>query len=163
MGCVSVAHNALSTQKLESMMNSESTNAVIPSRILYTMIRVADLDRSVAFYKNALGMNELRRENFSEGRFTLVFMGYGDESASAVIELTYNWDKDCYQHGTRYGHVALAVEEIYVACRRLESMGVTVLREPGPMTYAVDETGHKENIAFIEDPDGYKIELIEAA
>jgi len=144
-------------------MTNKNIKKALPYRILYTMIRVADLDRSVAFYNKALGMKELRRENFSEGRFSLVFMGYGDEASNTVIELTYNWDKDCYQHDTRYGHVALEVSDIYAACQRFQEIGVTVLRDPGPMTYAVDETGHKEHIAFIEDPDGYKIELIQAS
>jgi len=133
----------------------------IPSRVLYTMIRVTDLDRSIEFYSDALGMRELRRETFAEGRFTLVFIGYGDEASNAVIELTHNWDSNSYQHGTSYGHIALEVEDINEACIRLVKMGVTVVREPGPMMYAVDETGHREVIAFIEDPDGYKIELIE--
>ena len=144
-------------------MSNENNPSVMPSRLIYTMTRVSDLDRSVAFYKNELGMNELRRESFTEGRFTLVFMGYGEETGNAVIELTYNWDENSYELGTGYGHVALAVADIYAACKRLESMGVSIVREPGPMTYAVDETGHKEHIAFIEDPDGYKIELIQAA
>lgn len=141
-------------------MSANTSSRNIPSRILYTMIRVEDIDRSVKFYKNTLGMTELRRENFTLGRFTLVFLGYGDESSNPSIELTYNWDKNNYEHGTRYGHVALEVTDIYAACERLKEMGVTVLREAGPMTYAVDETGHKETIAFILDPDGYKIELI---
>lgn len=144
-------------------MSNKNNQFAIPSRILYTMIRVGDLDRSVSFYRDALGMKELRRENFTGGRFTLVFMGYGDEISNATIELTYNWDEDSYELGTGYGHVALMVSEIYAACKRLDGMGVKIIREPGPMTYAVDETGHKEDIAFIEDPDGYKIELIQAA
>jgi len=127
------------------------------------MFRVANLENSVAFYQEALGMTELRRENFTEGRFTLVFMGYGEEASEAVIELTYNWDKEHYQHGTRYGHVALEVKDIYATSQQLKAAGVTVLRDAGPMSYAVDETGHKEIIAFIEDPDGYKIELIQAS
>ena len=139
------------------------TISSFPSRILYTMFRVANLENSVAFYQEALGMKELRRENFTEGRFTLVFMGYGEEASEAVIELTYNWDTENYQHGTRYGHVALEVVDIYASSQQLKAAGVTVLREPGPMAYAVDETGHKEIIAFIEDPDGYKIELIQAS
>ena len=143
-------------------MIKKSNQTALPTRLLYTMIRVGNLDHSVAFYKDALGMNELRRENFTEGRFTLVFIGYGDESSNAMIELTYNWDEDSYKHGTGYGHVALEVSDIYATCEHLMSMGVSVVREPGPMTYAVDETGHKENIAFIEDPNGYKIELIQA-
>jgi len=130
-------------------------------KILYTMIRVGDLDRSIAFYSNALGMKELRRENFTEGRFTLVFMGYDEETFSTTIELTYNWDQDHYQHGTGFGHIALGVSDIYASCKYLEKKGVKIIRAPGPMTYAVDETGHKEEIAFIEDPDGYSIELIQ--
>lgn len=133
-----------------------------PTRVLYTMFRVSDLDRSIAFYRDALGMKELRRENFTEGRFTLVFIGYGDESSHAVIELTYNWDENTYQHGTRYGHVALGVKDIYASCDYLEKLGVIILRTPGPMAYVTDETGVKEVIAFIEDPDGYKIELIQS-
>jgi len=139
------------------------TNSNFPTRILYTMFRVANLENSVAFYQEALGMTELRREKFTEGRFTLVFMGYGEKASEALIELTYNWDKENYQHGTRYGHVALEVNDIYATSQQLKASGVTVLRDPGPMSYAVDETGHKETIAFIEDPDGYKIELIQAS
>lgn len=143
-------------------MNNQNHLPAVPSRVLYTMFRVSDLERSVEFYRDALGMRELRRENFTEGRFTLVFIGYGDEESHAVIELTFNWDEASYQHGTRFGHVALEVSDIYAACDRLKAMGVTILREAGPMTFAVDETVHKVNIAFIEDPDGYKIELIQA-
>ena len=134
----------------------------IPSRILYTMLRVSNLERSIAFYRDALGMTELRRETFTQGRFTLVFIGYGDDASNAVIELTYNWDEDSYELGTGYGHIALEVADIYAACNRLEGMGVKIIREPGLMTFAVDETGHREEIAFIEDPDGYMIELIHA-
>ena len=137
-----------------------SSNA-LPSRVLYSMIRVADLDHSIGFYIDALGMRELKRETFTEGRFTLVFMGYGDDASSATIELTHNWDQDAYTHGSGYGHVALAVEDIYAACERLEILGVAVTRKAGPMTHAVDETGEREVIAFIKDPDGYTIELIE--
>lgn len=146
-------------------MTNQHKQAAIPLtpfRILYTMIRVTDLDKSVAFYHNALGMKELRREKFTDGRFTLVFMGYGDEASNAVIELTYNWDSKSYQHGTRYGHLALEVADVYEASERLKHLGVTALRDAGPMLFAVDKTGHQEVIAFIEDPDGYKIELVEA-
>ncbi len=144
-------------------MGNTDTPAVVPSRILYTMVRVTDLDRSIAFYRDALGMRELRRETFSDARFTLVFIGYGDEASNAVIELTYNWDTESYQHGTGYGHVALEVEDIYGACARLEKLGVKVVRAAGPMMAAPDETGERETIAFIEDPDGYRIELIAKA
>lgn len=144
-------------------MSNNNNPSAIPSRVLYTMVRVRDLDRSIAFYRDALGMRELRRETFTEGRFTLVFIGYGDEASNAVIELTYNWDESGYEHGTGYGHVALEVADIYAACAHLTKKGVKIVREPGPMMFAPDETGAREVIAFIEDPDGYRIELIEAA
>lgn len=143
-------------------MSTSPPASAIPARILYTMIRVGDLDRSIAFYRDALGMRELRRETFAEGRFTLVFMGFGDDAPGATIELTHNWDESSYQHGNGYGHVALEVTDIYAACDRLEKMGVKIVRAPGPMTFSVDETGEREVIAFVEDPDGYRIELIEA-
>ncbi len=142
-------------------MSNNINPSAIPNRVLYTMIRVSDLDRSIKFYRDALGMRELRRETFTEGRFTLVFIGYGDEASNAVIELTYNWDEDAYEHGTAYGHVALEVADINAACERLARMDVKIVRDPGPMIFAVDETGEREVIAFIEDPDGYRIELIE--
>lgn len=132
-----------------------------PHRILHTMLRVRDLECSIEFYTEALGMKELRRETFTEGRFTLVFMGYGNEASNTVIELTYNWDEKSYTHGTGYGHIALAVEDIYAVSMHLTKMGVNVTRAPGPMTVASDETGERVVIAFIEDPDGYSIELIE--
>lgn len=143
-------------------MSISNTPLAVPTRILYTMIRVGDLDRSIQFYRDGFGMTELRRETFSEGRFTLVFIGYGDEADNAVIELTYNWDEDQYEHGTGYGHIALEVTDIYVVCERLAGMGVNIVRAAGPMMVASDETGARENIAFIQDPDGYRIELIEA-
>ena len=137
--------------------------AGLPRRILYTMIRVSDLDRSLDFYIGALGMHELRRESFTEGRFTLVFIGYKAEESSTVLELTYNWGDNTYEHGTGYGHLALAVADITGACKRLAQMGVKVVRPPGPMMFAADESSTRENIAFVEDPDGYRIELIEKA
>jgi len=143
-------------------MSNSNVSLAQPHRILYSMIRVTNVERSVEFYRNVLGMTELRRENFSEGRFTLVFIGYGNEINDTVIELTYNWDKHDYQHGNGYGHVALEVEDIYLACERFQNKGVKIIREPGPMKFSVDETDHRELIAFIEDPDGYKIELISA-
>jgi lactoylglutathione lyase len=144
-----------------STIDDVKISAALPSRILYSMIRVADLDRSIAFYRDALGMNEIKRETFTEGRFTLLFMGYGDDYSAPTVELTYNWDPEAYTHGSGYGHIALAVEDIYAACERLKSLGVNVNRKAGPMTCAVDETGKREVIAFIKDPDGYSIELIE--
>ena len=134
-----------------------------PKRILYTMLRASDLEQSLAFYNEALGMHEMRRETFTDARFTLVFVGYGDTDSGAVIELTYNWDETGYEHGTGYGHIALAVNDIYATCDRLAQIGVKVVREAGPMNMAADETGEREIIAFIEDPDGYRIELIETA
>jgi lactoylglutathione lyase len=135
----------------------------LPTRILYTMLRVGDLDRSIAFYADALGMREMRRETFPEGRFTLVFMGYGDHPSAPTVELTWNWDETSYQHGTGYGHIALEVPDIYAACERLSKMGVKITRSAGPMKSAPSETREKEVIAFLEDPDGYSVELIETA
>jgi len=132
-----------------------------PSRILHTMFRVSDLDRSLIFYVELLGMKVFSRETYSDGRFTLVFLGYGDPDGDSLIELTYNWDSDSYQHGTRYGHVALEVGDIYKLCDILTKRGVPVLRDPGQMNYVADETGQSDIIAFVEDPDGYKIELIQ--
>ena len=142
-------------------MINKPTQTIMPSKILYTMVRVSDLDRSIEFYREALGMREMRRETFTKGEFTLVFMGYGDDTSNATIELTYNWGNNCYTHGTGYGHIALGVSDIYATTKHLESIGVNILRAPSEMSFAVDETGEKEVIAFIEDPDGYRIELIE--
>jgi lactoylglutathione lyase len=128
--------------------------------IIYTMIRVRDLERSVTFYTQVLGMTELRREEYPDGRFSLVFVGYGDESSNSTIELTYNWDQTDYQHGTAFGHIAIGIEDIHATCDYLISNGITIVRAPGPMTYT-DTNGVCDVIAFIEDPDGYKIELIE--
>jgi lactoylglutathione lyase len=127
-------------------------------RLLHTMIRVLDLDRSIDFYTRLLGMKLLRRKDYESGRFTLAFVGYGDETDSTVIELTHNWDqKEPYTLGSAFGHLAVAVPDIYAACRRLEAEGVKIPRPPGPMKHGGSV------IAFIEDPDGYKIELIERA
>lgn len=127
------------------------------------MFRVADLDRSIAFYKDILGMKELRRETFPGARFTLVFMGYADEASGATIELTWNWDEGDYTHGSGFGHVALSVKNIASASVRVEALGGKIVRAPGPMKTAPIETGIREMIAFIEDPDGYRIELVEHA
>ncbi len=125
-------------------------------RMLHTMVRVRDLDASIDFYTNLLGMRLLRREDFPEGTFTLAFVGYGPEEDEAVIELTHNWDQDSpYQLGSGYGHIALGVRDIYGVCAELEKRGAKIPRQPGPMKHG---TTH---IAFIEDPDGYKIELID--
>lgn len=126
-------------------------------RILHTMLRVADLQRSLDFYIGILGMRLLRRRDYTAGRFTLAFVGYDQEEDGAVLELTHNWDQsEPYVHGTAYGHMALAVDDIYACCAALAEKGVVISRAPGPMKYSPTV------IAFIEDPDGYKIELIEA-
>lgn len=128
-----------------------------PTRYMHTMLRVFDLEKSVDFYTRLLGMREIRRRDFENGRFTLVFLGYGDEEDSTVLELTYNWDqKEPYNLGTAYGHIALAAPKIYETCKALEAEGVKIPRPPGPMKFG------GRVIAFIEDPDGYKIELIES-
>jgi lactoylglutathione lyase len=119
------------------------------------MIRVGDLERSLDFYSNVLGMKILRRKDYPDGRFTLAFVGYGDESSNAVIELTHNWDTNAYDIGTGYGHIALGMENIYTACEAIREKGGKISREPSPMKHGTTE------IAFVEDPDGYKIELIQ--
>jgi lactoylglutathione lyase len=124
-------------------------------RLLHTMLRVRDLDRSLHFYCDLLGMKLLRRKDYPGGRFTLAFVGYGDESETAVLELTHNWDGRDYELGTAFGHVALGVDGIHAVCDRLRAQGVPIPREPGPMQHGTTV------IAFLEDPDGYKIELIE--
>jgi lactoylglutathione lyase len=126
-------------------------------RLLHTMLRVKDLDASLRFYTEQLGMKLLRRNDYPEGRFTLAFVGYGDESDHSVVELTYNWGRDDYQLGDAFGHLAIGVDDIHAACERLRAQGVRITREPGPMKH-----GHTV-IAFVEDPNGYKIELIERA
>jgi lactoylglutathione lyase len=124
-------------------------------RLLHTMIRVGDLDRSIDFYTRLLGMRLLRRQDYPEGRFTLAFVGYGEESDQAVIELTHNWDTAAYELGTGFGHLAIAVPDIHAACEGLAAAGAKIPRPPGPMKHG------STVIAFAEDPDGYKIELIE--
>jgi lactoylglutathione lyase len=132
-----------------------------PYKLLHSMLRVADLERSLAFYTGALGMRLLRREQYPVGRFTLAFVGYGLESEQSVIELTYNWDQGTYEHGSAFGHLALAVSDLFACCTALAAAGVKVLRPPGPMRERSADLALPELIAFIEDPDGYKIELIE--
>ena len=124
-------------------------------RILHTMIRVGDLQRSIAFYTNVLGMRVLRKTDYPEGRFTNTFVGYEDESKAAVLELTHNWDTKAYDLGTGYGHVAIEVEDAYKACEEVRNRGGKVTREAGPMKHGTTV------IAFVEDPDGYKIEFIQ--
>lgn len=121
------------------------------------MLRVGDLERSIDFYCNVLGMKLLRRKDYPSGEFTLAFVGYGDEADHTVLELTYNWGKDTYDLGNAYGHIALGVDDIYTACDQIREQGGKVSREPGPMKHGTTV------IAFVEDPDGYKVELIQTA
>ncbi len=124
-------------------------------RMLHTMLRVGDLDRSIKFYTEVLGMQLLRKNDFPDGKFTLAFLGYGPEETHTVLELTHNWDVTEYDLGDAYGHIALGVEDIYKACDTIKAAGGEVVREPGPMKHGTTV------IAFIKDPDGYKVELIE--
>jgi lactoylglutathione lyase len=124
-------------------------------RLLHTMLRVGDLDRSIAFYTDVLGMKLLRRNDYPEGKFTLAFVGYGDEKDHSVLELTHNWDTKSYDLGNGYGHIAVAVPDAYKACEAVKARGGKVTREAGPMKHGTTV------IAFVEDPDGYKIEFIQ--
>ena len=124
-------------------------------RLLHTMLRVKDLEASLAFYTDALGMRLLRKNDYPDGKFTLAFVGYGDESDNTVIELTHNWGKTDYELGDAFGHVAIGVDDIQATCDRLRAKGVKITREPGPMKHG------STVIAFVEDPNGYKVELIE--
>lgn len=125
-------------------------------RLLHTMLRVGDLDRSLHFYTDILGMKLLRRRDYPDGKFTLAFVGYGDESDSSVIELTYNWGVDKYELGSAFGHIAIGVDDVYAAAERIRAAGGKIVREPGPMK------GGSTVLAFVEDPDGYRIELLPA-
>lgn len=124
-------------------------------RLLHTMIRVGDLEKSIDFYTRIMGMRLLRRKDYPGGRFTLSFVGYGDEADTAVIELTWNWDTTSYDLGNAFGHIAIAVDDIYTVCDRIRADGGVISREPGPMKHG------NTVIAFVRDPDGYAIELIE--
>jgi len=123
-------------------------------RLLHTMLRVGDLQRSIDFYTHVLGMKLLRRKDYPDGRFTLAFVGYGEESGNTVIELTFNWDTDRYDLGSGFGHIAIEVDDVYQAVEELRSRGGKVIRDAGPMNAG------STIIAFIEDPDGYPVELI---
>ncbi|ULJ68676.1 lactoylglutathione lyase [Wielerella bovis] len=124
-------------------------------RLLHTMLRVGNLEKSLAFYTEVLGMRVLRQKDYPDGRFTLAFVGYGEESETAVIELTHNWDTPTYDLGTGYGHIAIEVDDAYAACDAVRAKGGKVTREAGPMKHGTTV------IAFVEDPDGYKIEFIQ--
>ena len=119
------------------------------------MLRVGDLERSLGFYTEVLGMRLLRRRDYPSGRFTLAFVGYGEESDTAVLELTHNWDTDRYEIGSGYGHIAIGVDDIHGTCAQIAGRGGRVVREPGPMKHG------STVIAFVEDPDGYRVELIQ--
>ena len=123
--------------------------------MLHTMLRVGELDRSLRFYTEVLGMKVLRRKDYPDGKFTLAFVGYGDESETAVIELTHNWGVDKYDLGNAYGHIAVEVDDAYKACEEVKKRGGKVTREAGPMKHGTTV------IAFVEDPDGYKVEFIQ--
>ncbi len=125
-------------------------------RILHTMLRVGNLERSIDFYTKVLGMKVLRKQDYPDGKFTLAFVGYGDEIDHTVIELTYNYGVESYEMGTAYGHIAIEVPDAYKACDDVKKAGLKVLREAGPMMHGTTV------IAFIQDPDGYKIEFIQA-
>ena len=123
-------------------------------RILHTMLRVGDLEKSIAFYTDVLGMKKLRQKEYPDGKFTLAFLGYGDEDNNTVLELTYNWGVDNYELGTAFGHLAIGVADVYEACEKMKQMGGKIIRDAGPMNAGTTI------IAFLEDPDGYQIELI---
>ncbi len=125
-------------------------------RYLHTMLRVGDLDKSIGFYTELLGMTLLRKRDFPDGKFTLAFLGYGSEKENTVLELTHNWDTDSYELGDAYGHIAIGVEDVYATCEEIRAKGGKVVREPGPMMHGTTV------LAFVEDPDGYKIELLSA-
>jgi lactoylglutathione lyase len=124
-------------------------------RILHTMLRVGDLDRSIAFYRDILGMGLIRRKDYPGGEFTLAFLGYGENPEHAEIELTHNWGVASYEMGDAYGHIAIGVDEIHEVCEKIRESGGEITREPGPMKHGTTI------LAFVKDPDGYKIELIE--
>jgi lactoylglutathione lyase len=124
-------------------------------RMLHTMLRVGDLNRSIEFYTQILGMKVLRKHDYPDGKFTLAFVGYGDEKDHTVLELTHNWDTASYDKGNAYGHIAIEVDDAYKACEDVKKAGGKVVREAGPMMHGTTV------IAFVEDPDGYKIEFIQ--
>lgn len=126
-------------------------------RLLHTMLRVGDLERSLQFYTEVLGMSLIRTRHYPQGRFTLAFVGYGDESDSTVLELTHNWDTDTYDLGDAYGHIAIEVDDVYQACETIRERGGRIVREAGPMK----NSPNGRVLAFVQDPDGYMIELLD--
>jgi lactoylglutathione lyase len=123
--------------------------------MMHTMLRVTNLDKALDFYCNVLEMKLIRRKDYAEGRFTLAFVGYGDEMNSTVLELTHNWDTDAYEQGSASGHIAIGVDDVYATCDRVKAKGGKVIREAGPMK------GGRTVLAFLEDPDGYKVEILQ--
>ncbi|MDN3640547.1 lactoylglutathione lyase [Simiduia curdlanivorans] len=123
-------------------------------RLLHTMLRVGNLNKSIAFYTDVMGMTLIRQHDYPDGKFTLAFLGYGDEKSNTVLELTHNWDTESYELGTGFGHLAIEVPDVYAACERIRAAGGKVVREPGPMKHG------STILAFVEDPDGYKLELL---
>lgn len=142
------------------MRTTEALPYIAGAKLLYSMIRVSDLERSLDFYCNKLGMTLQRTEEYPSGGFTLAFVGYGD-TQEATIELTYNWDDRRYQHGTSFGHLAIGVADVQATSAALAAMGVPILREPGPMLHRPRHSNEAEHIAFVADPDGYRIELVQ--
>lgn len=125
-------------------------------RLLHTMLRVVDLEKSINFYTEILGMKLLRRKDYPEGKFTLAFLGYGDEANHTALELTHNWDTNSYELGNAYGHIAIEVDDVYQACEAIKAKGGDVVRDAGPMKNSTSGT----ILAFVKDPDGYMIELL---
>ena len=123
-------------------------------KLLHTMLRVTDLERSLSFYQDVLNMTLFRKMDFPDGRFTLAFVGYGEEQSNTVLELTHNWDTNEYELGNAYGHIAIGVDDVYKACDRIRDAGGSIVREPGPMAHGTTV------LAFVKDPDGYMIELL---
>ncbi len=143
---------------IKAIVNSSDSlyhnKGIMTMRLLHTMLRVGDLDKSISFYTEILGMRLLRRKDYPEGKFTLAFLGYGDEAHNSVLELTHNWDVTAYEPGTGFGHIAIAVDDVYAACDAIKAKGGKVVREAGPMQHGATI------LAFVEDPDGYMIELL---
>ena len=143
----------LHMQCIIPLVNNYTKNTM---RLLHTMLRVGDLDRSIKFYTNILGMTLLRQKDYPEGKFTLAFLGYGNEQENTVLELTHNWDTSSYDLGNAFGHLAIEVEDVYQATEQIRQQGGKILRDAGPMNAG------STIIAFVEDPDGYQIELLGA-
>lgn len=145
-----------------ALPSGESCTARLPGRLLHTMLRVADLQRSLQFYVDRLGMRLLRRVDYPSGRFTLAFVGYSDEAEASALELTHNWDQTHHAPGSGFGHVAVAVADLAGCCAELARAGVKITRPPGPMSHApADTLAAREVFAFVVDPDGYPVELIQ--